>query len=365
MSEGYIGIAPTENSVDYETRVTYVATGGETVINAVYTVNYLDVFVNGVKQQVGVDFTATNGTSFTLAVAAIAGDVIEYNYKKASSPYDYYLKAEIDGFNAGKAALAGSASQTFSVAPATAPAHATRYDQDNIPTVGCTQATGGLTFTSASFPQTFRSTTLTSGTQLTLTAAPSNLVLPSGGTLGAVTTVQARIIVIEINNAGTKELAVINIAGGNDLSETGVINTTAISASSTANNVFYSTTARTGVAYRVVGAVDAINTAGAWASPVLVQGMGGNALSAMSSLGYGQKYYDMTASRVSGTTYYNTTGKPIFVTCATPSISSLLWTVNGVSITTITSIYFIVPVNGSYSILVPTGIYGNSWGELR
>ncbi|HET8686967.1 MAG TPA: hypothetical protein VFM18_09930, partial [Methanosarcina sp.] len=159
----------------------------------------------------------------------------------------------------------------------------------------------------------FRSTTLTSGTITTITASPANLVLPSGGTLGAVSTVSARIIVVEINNAGTAELAIVNIAGGNDLSETGVINTTAISASSTANNVFYSTTARTGVAYRVVGAVDAVNTAGAWGNPTLVQGAGGQALTAMSSLGYGQTEQVLTGSRALGTTYYNTTGKPIQV----------------------------------------------------
>lgn len=175
---------------------------------------------------------------------------------------------------------------------------------EKLPTIGCTQSSGALTFSASSIYLDFRSTTLTSGTISTVLCAPSNLVLPSGGTLGAVTTVSARIIVVEINNAGTAELAIVNIAGGNDLSETGVINTTAISASSTANNVFYSTTARTGVAYRVVGAVDAVNTAGAWGSPTLVQPAGGNALTAMSSLGYGQTWQDVTGSRSSGTTYY-------------------------------------------------------------
>lgn len=147
-----------------------------------------------------------------------------------------------------------------------------------LPSLTITQATGALTFAAASIYLDFRSTTLTSGTVSTVLCSPSNLVLPSGGTLGAVTTVQARIIVVELNNAGTAELAVINLSGGNDLSETGVINTTAISAASTANNVFYSTAARTGVSYRVVGAIDAVNTTGAWGNPILVQGAGGRAI---------------------------------------------------------------------------------------
>jgi hypothetical protein len=182
-----------------------------------------------------------------------------------------------------------------------------------LPTVGCTQAAGALTFTAASMYLDFRSTTLTSGTPSTVLAAPSDLVLPSGGTLGTVTTVQARLILVELNNAGAAELAIINLAGGNSLDETGVINTTAIGTGSDSNNVFYSTTARTGVAYRVVGAVDVVNTAGAWGNPVLVQGAGGNALTAMSSLGYGQTWQNVTVSRALGTTYYNTTGKPIHI----------------------------------------------------
>lgn len=157
-----------------------------------------------------------------------------------------------------------------SVATTTAPG--------KIPTIGCTQAGGALTFSAASQYLDFRSTTAASGTVTTILAAPANLVLPSGGTLGFPTTVSGRILVAEINNAGTAELAIQAISGGTDVSETGVINTTAISAASTSSRVWYSTTARTGVAYRLVGAVDAVNTAGAWGSPTFIQGAGGNAL---------------------------------------------------------------------------------------
>ena len=58
--------------------------------------------------------------------------------------------------------------------------------------------------------------------------------------------------------------------------KTALISTTAISVAATANNIFYSTTARTGVSYRVVGKVDSVNTAGAWADPTLIRGVGGN-----------------------------------------------------------------------------------------
>ena len=239
--------------------------------------------------------------------------------------------------------------------------------------VTCTQAAGALTFGLAATSLSFRSLTLTDGTSTVVrVASPLTLVLPSGGTLGAPTTVQQRIVTVAINNAGTPELAIINLAGGNDLSETGLINTVAISAASTANNVFYSTTARTGVAYRVVEVVDAVNTAGAWATPVLVQGAGGNAITAMSSLGYGQTWQNVTGIRTSGTTYFNTTGKPIFILASWTGASAAgNMTVSGVVLPSTSNFggsqtiptFVIVPASASYIFTTTLGTA--SFYELR
>jgi hypothetical protein len=206
-----------------------------------------------------------------------------------------------------------------------------------------------------------------------------SLVLPSGGTLGSIITVQQRLVLVAMNNAGTSELAVISLLGGTDLSETGVINTIAISAGSTSNNVFYSTTARTGLAYRVVGAVDVVNTAGAWGNPVLVQGAGGEALTAMSSLGYGQTWQNVTGSRSAVTAYYNTTGKPITVAVSGTSSGAgttyIVATVQGVQINgsgshasyiVEESITFVVPINSEYSVTTNIGTLSiTKWAELR
>jgi hypothetical protein len=133
--------------------------------------------------------------------------------------------------------------------------------------------------------------------------------------LGTIAATSARLAFLAIDNAGTVELAIVNLAGGNNLDETTLISTTAISAAATAANVIYSVSARANVPFRVVGFLDIIEaTAGTWASaPTLVQGVGGTALAALSSLGYGQTYQNVTASRSAGTTYYNTTGRAIFV----------------------------------------------------
>jgi hypothetical protein len=158
----------------------------------------------------------------------------------------------------------------------------------------------------------FRANTLTSGSINTrVIAAALSLVVPSGATLGAVSGQSARLALIAIDNAGTVELAVTNLAGGVNLDETTLIYTTAISAAASSAGVVYSTTARTNVPFRIVGFFDiSETTAGTWsAAPTLIQGQGGQAFSALQSLGFGQTSQSVT--RNSGTNYYNTTGKPI------------------------------------------------------
>ena len=190
----------------------------------------------------------------------------------------------------------------------------TRPSEAGIKPITATVAANALTVTLNPTTLEFRSATLSSGTVVSRSVASAiSVTVSSGSTLGTLSGGQSRIIVLAIDNAGTVELAVVNIAGGNDLTETGLISTTAEGGAGAAdsNNVIYSNVARTSVAYRVVGYVESTQTtAGTWAAaPSTVQGCGGQALTAMSSFGYGQTW--QTVTRTSGTTYYNTTGKPI------------------------------------------------------
>lgn len=226
----------------------------------------------------------------------------------------------------------------------------------------------------------FRSATLSNGaqTQLVNTSALS-LTIPSGATLGTVSNVQSDLYLIVLNAAGAMELAVVNAAGGVDLSETGLISTTAISASAASAGVVYSAVARTGVAYRVVGLVRSTQAvAGTWSSaPALVQGAGGNALDAMMSLGYGQTWQNMTASRAIGTTYYNTTGKPIYVavTISGAVTTYVNYLINGVIVGFVStstsygasaSIAYVVPPGASYGLSFSSGSETpDQWFELR
>ncbi|MFO0450440.1 MAG: hypothetical protein ACK52I_17570, partial [Pseudomonadota bacterium] len=138
-----------------------------------------------------------------------------------------------------------------------------------------------LTISASSLTLDFRSTTLGSGTVTTVTGTPANLVISSGSTLGTTNGAQSDIAVLAINNAGTIELAAVNLAGGTRLDEANTISTTAEGGAGAADSatVIYSTTARTNVAYRVLGIIRSTQaTAGTWATaPSLIQGYGGNA----------------------------------------------------------------------------------------
>lgn len=247
--------------------------------------------------------------------------------------------------------------------------------------ISASVGSNALTITLNPCALAFRSATLGSGTVTTVNlAAAINLTISSGSTLGTVSAQQSRIVVLAINNAGTIELAAVNISGGNQLDECNLISTTAEGGAGAADSAstIYSTTARTNVAYRVIGYIESTQaTAGTWATaPSTIQGAGGNALTSMQSLGYGQTWQNLTGSRNAATTYYNTTGKPIFV-AATFNIGAAgtaSFTVNGVTTngssfnaagTGATAAYFVVPVNGSYSATSTLFSGLNEWRELR
>lgn len=208
----------------------------------------------------------------------------------------------------------------------------------------------------------FRSTTLGSGTTSTVSVTSAiTMTVSSGSTLGTVNNTQSQIVVLAINNAGTIELAVVNIAGGNNLDESTLITTTAEGGAGAADSAstIYSTTARTSVAFRVVGVIISTQaTAGTWATaPSTIQGMGGQALTSMQSLGFGQTWQPVT--RTAGTTYYNTTSRPItYLLSGNTSGGSLVTTasINGGSAFTFIYGPLVSGIGfGAGSVIIPVG----------
>ena len=90
-----------------------------------------------------------------------------------------------------------------------------------------------------------------------------------------------------------------------------------------------------------------------------------------SCIGLGQTWNNLTASRVAGTTYYNSTGRPIIVSLAILCTSYSTFVVNGVTVAegggnaSIRGMMAgVVPSGGSYSVTT-NGLTIDSWSELR
>lgn len=230
----------------------------------------------------------------------------------------------------------------------------------------------------------FRSSTVSSGTINTRYVQTAiSLTVPSGATLGTTNGVSSTLTVLAIDNAGTTELAIIKTSSSTILDESGVISTTILDSASDSDDVAYSTTARTNVPFRIVGYVVSTQaTAGTWAtspsniaggSPALFTALAVSSIS-LSSIGVSQSWTDVKASRASGTSYTNSTGRPIMVAvCGTAASGSpnVTVVVGGVTIINYTFPYgdipfsFIVPNSTSYTVTFGTGTTIDTWTELR
>jgi hypothetical protein len=131
-------------------------------------------------------------------------------------------------------------------------------------------ASNALTVTLNPCTLNFRSSTLTSGAFLTRSVPTAiTLTVSSGSTLGTTSAVESKLAIVAIDNAGTVELAIVNATVYGTFNEAALISTTAEGGVGGADSgsVFYSTTARTSVAFRVIGYVTSTQaTAGTWAS---------------------------------------------------------------------------------------------------
>jgi hypothetical protein len=105
--------------------VVYTATAAQTTFAVIYDAGYVDVYLNGVKQIQGVDFTATSGTNIVFAVGLTAGDTVDIVAYGAFVLADVYTKVQSDarylplagGTMTG--AITFSGGQTFAAASVT------------------------------------------------------------------------------------------------------------------------------------------------------------------------------------------------------------------------------------------------------
>jgi hypothetical protein len=253
-----------------------------------------------------------------------------------------------------------------------------------IPTLTASVSSNALTIGLSACSLDFRSSTLSSGSTTTrnITTALS-LTVSNGSTLGTTNAVLSKLAVIAIDNAGTVELAVVNANLYGALDERILISTTAEGGVGGADSgtVIYSTSARTNVPFRIVGFIESTqSTAGAWASsPSNIAGLGGAIVSQPAGVGVSQTW--QSPSRSFGTTYTNSTGRPIqVVICVTPAGTNgyvqvvcggvqiaILGVVSGATSAVPATACFIVPDNTTYSCSVVSGSTPTlqNWSELR
>ena len=256
---------------------------------------------------------------------------------------------------------------------------------DKIFSITASVASNILSVSLSSCVLDFRSTTAATGTVTTVSGTPATLAVPASQSFGiSTTTVSNRYAVLCFNNAGTLALGLSPLQGGVQLDETNFLSPTS-TPTNTLTTIFSTITA-SNLAYRIVGFIDIVyvNGTGYSTAPTLVQGYGGQALSAMSSIGYGQTWVTNGAgiTRALGTTYYNSTGKPIQASVTgvgTVAASSLQMsaTVNGVqagySGTVLGAggavcgayISVVIPPNASYVFTNASQCALHSWSELR
>jgi hypothetical protein len=94
---GYIGSKASVVSSGVERKKTYSITGSTTSLTGLnYTVGKVHVYQNGVRLLDGTDYTATNGTSITLTVAAQSGDNVVVVSQASFQLSEHYTSAEAD-----------------------------------------------------------------------------------------------------------------------------------------------------------------------------------------------------------------------------------------------------------------------------
>ena len=77
-------------------RTVFTATAGQTSFAVTYTSGFVDVYLNGIKLQIAIDFTGTSGSAVVLAVGASVGDIVDVVAYGTFTLANHYTKTQTD-----------------------------------------------------------------------------------------------------------------------------------------------------------------------------------------------------------------------------------------------------------------------------
>ena len=77
-------------------RTVFTATAGQTSFAVTYTSGFVDVYLNGIKLQIAIDFTGTSGSAVVLAAGASVGDIVDVVAYGTFTLANHYTKTQTD-----------------------------------------------------------------------------------------------------------------------------------------------------------------------------------------------------------------------------------------------------------------------------
>jgi len=119
----WVSITPAPAGIG-TSRITYTSSSSQNTFSIIYDVGFVDVFLNGVKQQNNVDFIANNGIEVIFTSNLPAGDIVDMVSHSTISVANTYTQAQVNILVDNKLSLSGgtmtgdivfSNTQTFNV----------------------------------------------------------------------------------------------------------------------------------------------------------------------------------------------------------------------------------------------------------